>query len=237
MGLGQGALPRLLAAVAGVVLAIALLEVVARLVVPPSPTQLLRGLHRATPEHPWLYELKPNQESRGKTTGDVVYATNADGFRDHAYARAKPEGTFRVAVIGDSVSFGYGVDLDATFAKQIEGRLQGLGAGPHYEVLNLGVSGYNPYTEAELLHGVALGYQPDLVLVQFCINDLNDPTQHFDASTMLALGAIPDAAYPDPAARPPSLHPPSPVGSVSCAHSRSLRALGGAARRQRHARR
>ena len=42
-------------------------------------------------------------------------------------------------------------------------------------------------------------YQPDLVLVQFCINDLNDPTLHFDAQTRLAMGSIPDAAFPDPA--------------------------------------
>ena len=46
------------------------------------------------------------------------------------------------------------------------------------------------------------------MLVQFCVNDLNDPTLHFDASTALVLEAIPDAAFPDPSARrPPPLAP------------------------------
>jgi len=199
MGSGQGALPRLAAAVAGVVVALGLLEIAVRVTVPPSATQILRGLHRATPEHPWLYELEPDTERR--TPSGVRYATNHEGFRDRAWPRVKPADAFRIAVIGDSVTFGYGVALEQTFAKRLEERLRSDAAGPPFEVMNLGVSGYNPYTEAELLDGVVLGFAPDLVLVQFCVNDLNDPTQHFDASTMLALGAIPDAAFPDPARR------------------------------------
>src|SRR3990172_1582289 len=54
------------------------------------------------------------------------------------------------------------------------------------------------------------GYGPDLVLVQFCINDLNDPTLHFDRQTRLELGDLPDAAFPDPDHR---LAPPSPGGA------------------------
>jgi hypothetical protein len=42
------------------------------------------------------------------------------------------------------------------------------------------------------------------VLVQFCINDLNDPTLHFDAQTALHFSTIPDAAFPDPSLRTPS---------------------------------
>ena len=45
---------------------------------------------------------------------------------------------------------------------------------------------------------MGITYEPDLVLVQFCINDLNDPTFHFDTQTRLHLGTIPDAAYPNP---------------------------------------
>ena len=189
------------AAIVGVLVALALLEIVVRLAIAPSPAQVLRGLHRATPDRPWLYELVPGEERRDASSPDVVYTINEAGFRDRSYPRTKPEDTFRVALIGDSVSFGYGVALDATFAKQLEGRLRSLVTGPRYEVLNLGVSGYNPYTEAELLRGVGLAYEPDLVLVQFCINDLNDPTLHFDTSTMLALGDVPAAAFPDPDAR------------------------------------
>src|SRR5205823_3569057 len=67
--------------------------------------------------------------------------------------------------------------------------------------------GYNPYTEAQLFADVGVGYRPDLVLVEFCINDLNDPTLHFDASTMASLGALPEAAFPDPGGRRPAAGP------------------------------
>ena len=199
MGLGQGALRRLVAALVAVVVTLGLVEVVLRIVVPPTASQVLRGLHRAVPEKPWLYELVPGERRRDPVTG-VEYAVNPAGFRDRERDRAKPDGTFRIAVIGDSLAFGYGVALDGTFASLLEQRLATPHDGPRFEVLNLGVSGYNPYTESELLRGVGLDYAPDLVLVQFCVNDLNDPTLHFDASTMLALGAIPDAAFPDLAA-------------------------------------
>ena len=223
MGLGQGALRRLVAALVAVVATLGLVELVLRVAVPPSASQVLRGLHRAVPDRPWLYELVPGEHRRDPATG-VEYAVNRDGFRDRDRDRAKPDGTFRLALLGDSLSFGYGVALEATLAAGIEQRLAAPHDGPRYEILNLGVSGYNPYTEAELLRGVGLGYAPDLVLVQFCINDLNDPTLHFDASTMLALGAIPDAAFPDPAARVarPDAGGAAPDGlfARSCAASR-----------------
>ena len=69
------------------------------------------------------------------------------------------------------------------------------------EILNLAVSGYNPYNQGELLRDLGLAYEPDLVLAQFCINDLNDPTLHFDTQTRLRLGSIPDPPFPDPPLR------------------------------------
>jgi hypothetical protein len=67
--------------------------------------------------------------------------------------------------------------------------------------MNLGVGGYNAWHELELLKGVGLTYEPDLVIVQFCINDLNDPTVHFDARTRLMLETIPDRGFPNPELR------------------------------------
>lgn len=196
MRAGGGLLGRIALATTALVVSLAVLELAVRALVAPSASQVLRGLHRTAPERPWLYELVPGATRADATTG-VVYAVNGDGFRDRSYPRAKPSGTFRVVVLGDSLSFGYGAALEATFAKQLEARLTSIGGGPRYQVLNLGVSGYNPYTEAELLRGVGLAYAPDLVLAQFCVNDLNDPAMHFDTSTMVALGMIPDDAFPD----------------------------------------
>lgn len=220
MKAGRTAVFRLVAVLAGIAAALLLGEVALRVLLPPSATQVLRGLHVARPDRAWLYGLEPDAERRDPTARDVVYAVNADGFRDRSYARPKPEGTFRVVVLGDSLTFGYGVALEATFAKLLEARLQTISGGPSYEVLNLGVSGYNPYTELALLEDVGMGYAPDLVLAQFCINDLNDPTMHFDTSTMLELGAVPDAAFPDPEAH----RRVAPTGGIARLRARIARA-------------
>lgn len=99
--------------------------------------------------------------------GDI----NADGFRDRAFAREKPEGTRRIAVIGDSIGFGYCntdglIPLEDTFPKVLEREL-----GTGVEVLNFSVSGYDTVQEVEFLKEKALAYEPDTVIVAYSLND------------------------------------------------------------------
>ena len=94
------------------------------------------------------------------------------------------------------------------------------------EVLNFGVGGYNAYNEAAQFADLGPGYAPDLVMVQFCINDLNDPTLHFDRQTRLALGRLPDAAFPNPAQRLPLASPSGPLLSL-CLRLRSCARIHG----------
>ena len=207
---------RLALVLLGVAAGLATAETALRLFPVGHAAQELRGLHELRPDRPWLYGLRPGAE--GSAANGVRYVVNADGFRDRRYARPKPPRTFRIVVLGDSIAFGYQVPVEDTFPKRLEARLAALGAGSRIEVLNLAVSGYNPYTEAALFADVGVGYQPDLVLVQFCVNDLNDPTLHFDAQTIQRLETIPDAAFPDPAHRAP---PPAPsLLPRACARSR-----------------
>ena len=80
----------------------------------------------------------------------------------------------RVAVLGDSIAFGYWVSDEQGFARQLEELLGAtVGAnGDRIEVLNFGVPGYNLEQEIEALRSKALAYSPDLVIVLFCLNDL-----------------------------------------------------------------
>jgi lysophospholipase L1-like esterase len=174
----------------------------------------LRALHELRPDRAWLYGMRPGTAT---VAAGVGYTVNADGFRDRTYRRPKPPGTFRIVVLGDSLAFGYGVPLEASFPKLLEASLAGL--LPGVEVLNLGVCGYNPFTEAALFADVGVTYEPDLVLVQFCVNDLNDPTLHFDSSSFARLPAIPDEAFPDPSRRG-AIAPPS-VAERLCRASRA----------------
>lgn len=171
-----------------------------------SEGDALRGLHRSRADAPWLYELEPGARTRLGVSSDVIYEVNAAGYRGPLVPLEKPADAIRILVLGDSLAFGYGVAEPKTFVRRLE---VGAPGPPRLEAINFGVGGYNPYNEAALFLGRGAAYSPDIVLVQFCINDLNDPTAHFDAQTRLELGAIPDEAFPDPRERPPAAAPPS----------------------------
>jgi lysophospholipase L1-like esterase len=191
----------LLLAMLGLAVGLAAAELALRVSSFWLPSAGLRGLHVVRPDRAWVYGLRPGAEVRLEVSGPVAYRVNADGFRGRVYERPKAPDTFRIVVLGDSLAFGYGVAEGDSFPEALEALLEERIASPALEVVNLGVGGYNPYNEAALFADVGGSYQPDLVLVQFCINDLNDPRLHFDASTRLRLGAIPDAAFPDPSQR------------------------------------
>jgi hypothetical protein len=203
-------LPRLAVALLGTLLALAASELVLRARGPSPRGEGLRGLHEARPDRRWIYGLRPGIVGRIGSAGGVEYRVNEDGFRGPRYARPKPPGVHRLLVVGDSVAFGFAVEEGRTFPRLMEERLARIAPGARIEVPALAVGGYNPYTEAALLEDVGVTYEPDLVLVQFCINDLNDPTLHFDAQTRLHLGNLPDAAYPDPSRR----HRPLPTPAL-----------------------
>jgi lysophospholipase L1-like esterase len=103
---------------------------------------------------------------------------NADGFRDHDYPTEKDAHTLRIVVIGDSIGFGFcnedrAIPIEATFPKVLERELDPASfAGiDRVEVLNLSVSGYDTIQEVEFLREKGLAYDPDLVLVAYCLND------------------------------------------------------------------
>lgn len=199
---------------AGVLAGAALVELGLRFA-EPRPAGDLRGLHQAEPGTPWLYRLRPGAELSLERTGGVRYRVNEDGFRGRPYTKERRAGAFRVAVLGDSVTFGFGVAEDDVYTARLEAQLAEILPGRALEVLNQGVGGYNAYNEAALYEGIAAAWQPDLVLVQFCINDLNDPRLHFDAQTQLALDALPDAAFPDPRVRAQPVRAPTPLAACS----------------------
>jgi hypothetical protein len=192
---------RLILLAFGLIAGVAIMELAMRLLGESSQVGDLRGLHQLRLDRPWLYGLRPGADGVMQETGEIRYRVNADGFRGRRYARPKPDRTFRVLVLGDSIAFGYGVEEEQTFSHLMEARLQRLVTDRSVEVVNLAGGGYNPYNELALLADVGASYQPDLVLVQFCINDLNDPTLHFDWQTRIHLATIPDAAFPDPSLR------------------------------------
>lgn len=198
-----------------------LAEGVYRLVAAPPEVFDLSGLHEFRPDREWLYR------GRAGAAGEIFgtyYEINANGFRGPVHAETNPEDRKRLVVMGDSIAFGFGVDVEETFPRVIETLLASRLPKAKIEVVNLGVGGYNAWNEARLLEDVGLAYGPDVVLVQFSINDLNDPTVHFSTQTRLSMGAIPDKAFPDPS-RSQGLSPGRQTFTRVCNLSRLCAAL------------
>lgn len=101
-------------------------------------------------------------------------AINSQGLRDREIALAKPAGTKRILMLGDSIIFGWGVGQDETLPVQLERDLAGTTGDP-VEVINAGVGNYNTAMEVAyfLAHGIA--YTPDIVILNYFINDA-EPT-------------------------------------------------------------
>ncbi len=105
------------------------------------------------------WSLMPNEVATSWRTGEPVeYRINSIGARDDETPYDKPEGTFRIVLLGDSRSFGNGVPIEKHFSSLLEGYFEDV------EVINLGVGGFGVDQELLRLRLEGLRYQPDLVL-------------------------------------------------------------------------
>ncbi|MBT9560394.1 MAG: SGNH/GDSL hydrolase family protein [Myxococcales bacterium] len=102
--------------------------------------------------------------------------TGAQGHRGPDVAIPKPPGRRRVVCIGDSMTFGWGVEHKDTFCARLAPSL-----GPEWDAVNLGVPGYNTVQEVRMLELRGLVYEPDLVVMLFNGSDLEPPIDHGDA--------------------------------------------------------
>jgi lysophospholipase L1-like esterase len=98
-------------------------------------------------------------------------AINSQGLRDKEYTLRKPSGTYRVMMLGDSTTFGWGVPVDATVAKILEQKLNAADLGRSFEVLNAGVGNYGTVQEVTYYLQRGRAFHPDLVVLNYFIND------------------------------------------------------------------
>jgi hypothetical protein len=94
---------------------------------------------------------------------------NAAGFRGRPFAADKPAGVFRVAVVGDSFTYGNGIRAEDRFTEVMQARLP-----EHIEVLNFGRAGDNTPQHAEQVKALVPSIAPDFILLQWYVNDVED---------------------------------------------------------------
>lgn len=165
----------LLLAAAATAFGLGLAEIAVRVLdVGPHILALNHGIFRISDNPRLRYELAPNAVD-GKTR------ISSAGLRDHEFSLAKPPGVFRIACIGDSITFGFGLPVADSYPKRLEGLLNVCCAAPgrRYEVMNFGVPGYNLKEIAETLRSRVLDYRPDFVVYGYCLNDPQECSLEF----------------------------------------------------------
>lgn len=114
------------------------------------------------------HEHQPYKES---VLYGITIKTNNDGFRaEKDYNLTKSKNTFRILVLGDSVTLGWGVEYNKTYPKLLENKLNQLKI-KNFEVINMGVGNYNTPMELETLKSKGLKYNPDFIILGYYIND------------------------------------------------------------------
>jgi len=110
------------------------------------------------------------------TTRPVRVRINTQGFRGCDLQAAHVTRRLRILILGDSVTFGYGVEEDSTFVGELE-RL--LAEEPCFEdsclVVNGGIEDVGVHEERLVLEEKGDRLNPDIVLIGFYPNDSRPP--------------------------------------------------------------
>jgi len=93
---------------------------------------------------------------------------NSLGFRDREVSLRKAR-TYRVVAIGDSFTYGWGVNLEDAWCKRLERNLQEQGMD--LEILNLGKPAAGPHEYADIAEFILPALRPDLLLVGVLAGD------------------------------------------------------------------
>jgi lysophospholipase L1-like esterase len=95
---------------------------------------------------------------------------NSFGFRGKNYSEKKENNTLRIIAVGDSVTFGWGLNDNETFPYFLEKRLNKV-CTKNVEVLNFGLPGLSAEEEFDFFKNNGIKLNPDVVIITFVGND------------------------------------------------------------------
>ncbi len=116
---------------------------------------------------PICHRLEPG--ARGvQRSGEyaVDIQINEQGLRDHLHPYEKRGDVFRILMLGDSHTYGWGVTMDEAFPQVLEESLNTHRSGSRtYEVINAGAMGFGTGHQYQFLTAYGLQFKPDLVVM------------------------------------------------------------------------
>lgn len=109
---------------------------------------------------------------------DINYFINSFGLRDKEFNLSKNK--YRALMLGDSFTEGVGVNIENTIPKKVEMLLKSKGY--NIEVINSGVSSYSPILEYIYFKNEGYKFNPDLVILNLDISDIQDDYRYENIS-------------------------------------------------------
>ena len=166
MARSRSALFTILGFILSTACAVAILEIFLRLV---FPQESLYPRWAFSPEY--CFTVYPNVRMVHERPGRwrFVYTTNEHRFRGKDVAIAGSQEKPNIVVLGDSYSFGAGVNDGEEYSAVLERRLGGSS-----RVINLGIGGWGLTQEIRRFHDFGVQFKPKVVILQFSSNDPRD---------------------------------------------------------------
>jgi lysophospholipase L1-like esterase len=127
------------------------------------PVLLWRNTPNAT-------KTQPVNPTPAGTAATWTIVTDAAGRRGPPVGPRDPH-RYRVLCIGDSITFGFNVDQDDPFPRQLETLLAARWPGHEFEVINAGVPGWSWAQGVRYLVTEGLALEPDVVVMAHGTND------------------------------------------------------------------
>lgn len=113
------------------------------------------------------------------TWGHVI-TNNSYGFREQEFTTPKSPGTYRLMVLGDSMSWGVGVPVNDRYSNLLENILNEPASPQHFEVLNFAAQAANTTGELDTLQKYIDVVKPDQIIIGFNFDDTDSPDNVVD---------------------------------------------------------
>jgi lysophospholipase L1-like esterase len=110
------------------------------------------------------------EKGEGYPPSPRMVEPNVDGLRDVTRPVETRAGLRRLVVLGDSVTYGHGVEGDESYPFLLEASLRG--SGRDVDVFNMGLPGWSTRQERIAYERIARKYKPDVVVLAVCLNDI-----------------------------------------------------------------
>lgn len=119
-----------------------------------------------------VYDSNPRGYFNSKNA--VIHRLNSMGWRDLEHRIEKTSGTYRILGLGDSYLFGFGVKRPDICINKLGKLLNDREGAKKVETINAGITAFNTANERDLLLKKGLQYEPDLVILHFVLNDVEE---------------------------------------------------------------